>query len=535
MKKRGGGGLSLPMGSGKTIISLVLALRYYKESRRPTLIVAAKTLIAGWLHEINKFYGKRVTMGEDYVVLHGDYMTGKQLREFVQPRRIKFVITTPEMLSKYYKECRVGDMFVQNEGTVYNTVTEPFFPMRNPRGPSIFYNNRWASMIIDEGQRYTNIKTVRARALASICADNRWMLSGTMFYEPKVEMILGYHLIINDETFPRTLVDAKAYVRGKTFPGYNRTMVIREKNEMMGDDGPKLLQHIIDFDMTEEEKLIYLSMKDIMAKIKRQVRSFKLRENTAAARRYSSYLLACITYLRQIIVCPMLPLASALLSSSKSELSKIIVEQMKELNLMDWADSEENACSSRMREVMKIVNDTHAEEKIIVFTSFRSCLDVFKAFLEPTLGENRPIFTVESSMSAEKRGAVVADFSQTNSGVLLLTYDIGAEGLNLQQCNNIVLMDTWWNAGKIKQAVARCLRYGQKKDVNAYFLTSHTGVENALFEKSVKKLSVLDEIAIGSGKTKVTSMKMDEIIRVIEDKGENVKWNRICNEKSWGI
>lgn len=535
--KKGGGGLSLPMGSGKTIISLVLALKYYKQTRRSALVVAAKTLIPGWLNEIEKFYGSKLKLGTDYVVLHRDYMKPKDLKQFVPPKKFKIVLTTPEMLSKSYKQFGINDMFVlADEGISYAHVDKPFLYVKQ-HGAGIFYHTRWASVFIDEGQRYTNINTVRAKALATVYGDHKWMLSGTMFYEPKVEMILGYHLIINDETFPRSFSDAKAYVRGENFPGYNITMVMREKNEMMGDDGPQLLKHIVDFKMTQEEELIYLSMKEIMAKIKTQVDNFRKKGDTEEARRFSSYLLACITYLRQIIVCPMVPLASALLDMSsldkKSDLSKIIVDQMKELNLTEWADKEENACSTRMKEAIKLTTTNHAEEKIIIFTSFRSCLNVFHAFLEPAISD-RSIFTIEASMNATRRGEIVEEFSKTTNGVLLLTYDIGAEGLNLQKCNNIILMDTWWNAGKIKQSVARCLRYGQEKDVNAYFLTSNTGIENALFGKSVKKLNVLDEIAIGRRKSRITSMKMNDIIRVIEDTDENVKWSQMLNEKAWG-
>ena len=74
---KGGGGLSLPMGSGKTIISLVLALKYFKQTGRPSLVVASKTLIAGWIQEIEKFLGSKFKLGADYVVLHNDYMKTK--------------------------------------------------------------------------------------------------------------------------------------------------------------------------------------------------------------------------------------------------------------------------------------------------------------------------------------------------------------------------------------------------------------------------------------------------------------------------
>jgi len=51
--KKGSGGLSLPMGSGKTIIGLKLALE--QSGDRPIIVVLSKTLIPNWVNEIKKF------------------------------------------------------------------------------------------------------------------------------------------------------------------------------------------------------------------------------------------------------------------------------------------------------------------------------------------------------------------------------------------------------------------------------------------------------------------------------------------------
>ena len=46
------GGLSLPMGSGKTLLALVLGLHQTKKNKLPILVVAAKSLIFSWAAEI---------------------------------------------------------------------------------------------------------------------------------------------------------------------------------------------------------------------------------------------------------------------------------------------------------------------------------------------------------------------------------------------------------------------------------------------------------------------------------------------------
>jgi hypothetical protein len=50
-----GGGLSLPLGFGKTRTSICLALKY---NCGPILVVASKTLGVTWLNEIPKAFGE---------------------------------------------------------------------------------------------------------------------------------------------------------------------------------------------------------------------------------------------------------------------------------------------------------------------------------------------------------------------------------------------------------------------------------------------------------------------------------------------
>ena len=526
---KGSGGLSLPMGSGKTLISLILALKYSKETQRPTLIVAAKTLLPSWMQEVEKFLSKYLVLGNNLVVLHGDYMTSAELARFKLTPTMKIVITTPEFIGKAFKECGIKERFIYEEeqnvfgAPIINYIMpeRPFFNI-NTGATSIIYSTSWASLFVDEGQKYTNITTVRARGLASVFAQHKWILSGTMFYEPKVELMLGYHLIIGDKSFPCTSIPQTLQFMKSGFLGFNKTMVIRETNEMMTEGGPTLVTHIVDFEMTKDEEQLYMMIKALLKFIHDTIVKLRIQHRNSEARKFNSYMLVCLIYLRQIIVCPMLPIASAMIDTTllekKSELSQEIMKMMESLNLFDWANEEENAFSSRMRKAVEIIKSK--DEKFLVFTSFRSCLDVFIHFLQK---EDRPIFTITAKMSPQRRGSVLVDFQASTNGILLLTYDIGAEGLNIQQCRNVILMDIWWNSGKTKQAVARCLRYGQTQDVHAYFLTSNTGIENALFKKGAKKLSILEELSVGPVKsTNSSTVKMSDVIKIL-DCQENIK------------
>ena len=61
------GGLSLPMGSGKTLIALTLSQQLSPHA--PIVVVASKTLLSSWEKEIKKFFADTLS----YEILHKDY------------------------------------------------------------------------------------------------------------------------------------------------------------------------------------------------------------------------------------------------------------------------------------------------------------------------------------------------------------------------------------------------------------------------------------------------------------------------------
>lgn len=530
---KGRGGLSLPMGSGKTLISLKLATRYYKETGRPSLVVASKTLIPSWIDEIDKFLHT-----DKYIVLHDDYLPHPD--RITLPPKTRFVLTTPGMLTQAYKKFHIEPMVVYKEVVsefpmvVVNRYLENKGPIRRFEDPTIYqmlYGSTWSGIFIDEVQKYTNVSTSQCRSMISIDADHRWVLSGTMFYEPKVERIMGYHLLVG-YPFPRTLPEATTYVKSEVFPGYEDTLVHRTKNENFQVE-PKLNVVLEEVPMYREEIDVYLSMKNIMKMIRKEINNLKMEGNAPMIRKFSAYKLACLTYLRQIIVVPMVPIASIMVDfltqGSKSHLTSMITEELKTLNLTEWLEDENNACSSRITKVRELL-DRHTTERVVVFTSFRCSIDVMLQFL-PT---DREVLTITSKMSQVDRGAVIDKFNEVDNSVLVLTYEIGAEGLNLQSCSTIILVDLWWNSGKMQQAVARVMRYGQQSPiVNAYFLTSNTGLENAILNKSDSKVSILSEIKSGKPKTFMTKLTMDKIIAMV-DTEDNIRIATYLNKKLFG-
>jgi SNF2 family DNA or RNA helicase len=261
-----------------------------------------------------------------------------------------------------------------------------------------------------------------------------------------------------------------------------------------------------------------VSMKATLVELRKYVEHLKLvKAESTEIKRFSSYLLAMLTYLRQGLVCPIIPIASVALdmadfTDTKSELAKMLTDKLDELELTEWLESETSAKSSRIRKVLQTLKE-HSDERVVLFFCFRSCLDVCRTYMP----KNRPHFTISGNMSIPRRTAILEAYRESENGVLLLTYQIGGEGLNLQFVSTMFLVDYWWNAGMTKQAIARLVRLGQSAStVNVYFFSSNTGVENAVLKKHKSKLQIIEELMVGKQMTRVATMKMIEIVKLIE-------------------
>ncbi len=523
------GGLSLPMGSGKTLLSLVLALKDtegVEERNALSLVVVAKSLIATWEMEIQKFFGDTLP----YEVMHRSRLK-KNYDTWRPAARTKIVITTPQAIAAAYKAYVVSELLVSLEIDrtkrpplqikYYANPTAPF--LRNNMGPGLFFSRTWHTLVVDEIQQYTNIGTQVCQGLVAIHARARWLISGTVFDEPRAERVLGYLSILNWPDTPRNLPDTESYIRGRRmhrlrgehiapFEGLKVTMVLRETNEMFTP--PHISERVVKHTLNEAEQNIYLAMKEILYEVCRRAREMR-ETDPEGARVFSTYRMAMLTYLRQAIICPCIPLASAALDMSdykkKSTLANIFMDKIRELRLDTWLDDEAAVKSSRIQAICEEA-ERYKDERIVMFSCFRTTLNMMRYYLP----DDRQILTLSPNMSITKRGEVIAEFERTRNGILLLTYTLGANGLNLQCSSTVFLCDFWWNAGKTRQAIARILRFGQKAPrVNIVYFTSNTGLEQVIFEKQKIKDNLTAELMKGVQTSTITRLKIEDIIRMI--------------------
>ena len=508
----GSGSMFLPMGYGKTIISLILPLIQRELNKEKIILfVLSKTLIINLIAEIKKFFGDELK----YDVLHSDYIDVKKWNV-----KNDIIITTSNVLSKYYTSLNIDLQFIKSEwSNQYHSTIKKYMKVKEPllhinEGVPFLYSNKLSVLITDESQGYYNMDRPKGKCIASLCVVNRWLLSGTMIEEPKIEKIFGYYLLLNLKGIPRNKPAFENYIRKDSYKGLRSTMVLREKNEEF--EPPKINSIIVTNKLTFEEIMIYENTKKVLFKLNKLQKKYKQAGDKENSKKFSSFKMAMLTHLRESIICPLVPITNIAISVSfcnkRNELANIFMESLHELDLSDWLNDIESLKSSRIKKMLERI-EKHKDDKIIIFSCYRFSLNILASFIE-----NRELFTIESNHNIERRKKSLDDFSNSKNGIMLLTYDIGANGLNLQCCSTVFIADFFWNDGKRAQSIARIIRPGQlSKSVNVYYFTSNTGIENAIFKSQKCKIETFEKLLDGKFESDLKTIKIDNIIKLLEE------------------
>jgi hypothetical protein len=121
-----------------------------------------------------------------------------------------------------------------------------------------------------------------------------------------------------------------------------------------------------------------------------------------------------------------------------------------------------------------------AGETTIVFTRFRATLDFLASLLA---GHRIDYERVHGDVPAAVRQRAI---ERCRHGGVLLSTDVGSEGLNLQFCRRVINFDLPWNPMRIEQRIGRVHRIGQEHPVDVINLCLAGSIEERI-------LSILDE------------------------------------------
>ncbi|KAF1941327.1 hypothetical protein EJ02DRAFT_455265 [Clathrospora elynae] len=235
-------------------------------------------------------------------------------------------------------------------------------------------------------------------------------------------------------------------------------------------------------------------------------------------------------------------------SNSNSESDS---ESGSEVDSEDETDSDESETASdltpstKIRQLLAILEKETPDHKVIVFSQFTSMLDLIEPFLKRA---DYNFTRYDGSMRNDHREASLQKLrDDKRTRVLLCSLKCGSLGLNLTAASRVVIMEPFWNPFVEEQAIDRVHRLNQTVNVTVYRLSIHNSVEekilalqeakrklaNAAIEggKAIKNLTMKDMMALFSRESEFDRRHEDEPdevgmygrTRVLEDdQGESV-------------
>ena len=501
-----GGILYVDMGLGKTFTTL----EYLRQTKsKQALIVCSKILIDEWISQINKFYEKKPKI----FVFHSSFNKIKDVtRQQIEESDI--VLTTYHMISRSNKVSKTNKLssslvYIEEDANPrFNKWRISDYREKNfsfKKGQNVLHSIKWDNVICDESQNITNWKTSFFQSIYVLNTKSIFGLSGTPIKNNKKEFITTLKMLkVNGFNYPCEWKDEKkSYV-----DDYYFNLFYDVDYKTANITLPKVNNIVKELDFNEQDKVVLLKYIDIWNKYMDQKR-----KKTSLDDDIMGKLIGVFTRLRQISLDKILLVQTKLgldqYIDATTELQDMVGEEEMKHNLTFG-----NAKSDELKGIFNEVKQRN--EKVIVFSSFTTYL---KMIVENIEGQD--ITFIESVDSIPQRRKKIEKWKKSkDNNILIMNYRIGAEGLNLVEANNVVLLDTWWNFTYEKQAIARCHRIGQTKSVNVYRLLFKNSIETLMFNKSVFKSDIFGKIQrherTEDDESKLSAENMDKMVQAIK-------------------
>jgi len=146
---------------------------------------------------------------------------------------------------------------------------------------------------------------------------------------------------------------------------------------------------------------------------------------------------------------------------------------------------------SKFLKFQEILEDLDAQKikQKIVFSFFKKTLDYLEVKLQ-NLGYR--VGKIHGDFSVEERFLVIKSFKNGEFDILLSS-EVGSEGLDMQFCNVVINYDLPWNPMRVEQRIGRIDRIGQKFDkLHIFNLCIMGSIEDRIYNRLYSKLGIFE-------------------------------------------
>lgn len=141
----------------------------------------------------------------------------------------------------------------------------------------------------------------------------------------------------------------------------------------------------------------------------------------------------------------------------------------------------------RLRETLTTYLRDHPEEKIVVFSTFRATL----AYLAERLGADGISCIQLKGGQRETKDETIARFRDPDGPSVLLSSEVGGEGVDLQFSRLVVNYDLPWNPMRLEQRIGRIDRLGQEASkVLIWNILSEDTIDARIYQRLYEKLDL---------------------------------------------
>lgn len=148
------------------------------------------------------------------------------------------------------------------------------------------------------------------------------------------------------------------------------------------------------------------------------------------------------------------------------------------------------AGDSKYQELRKLLRQELAGEKVIIFAYFKGTLRyLFRRLGSDSFG----CAMIHGDVENEQRLVEIDRFRDDPAVQVLLSSEVGSEGIDLQFCRVVINYDLPWNPMRVEQRIGRIDRVGQKADrlTIVHFKVKDT-IEERLYERLHEKLRIFE-------------------------------------------
>ena len=149
----------------------------------------------------------------------------------------------------------------------------------------------------------------------------------------------------------------------------------------------------------------------------------------------------------------------------------------------------DDAKVSLLLDILKEVLVANGEKKIILFAIFKKTLKYLRIRLEKAGYKCAMILG-----GMENRDEELSRFKHDPQIQILLSSEVGSEGLDLQFCHSMINYDLPWNPMVVEQRIGRIDRFGQQSPiVKIYNLVVHDSIQEDIYQRLLMRIGIFTE------------------------------------------